>query len=79
MAQAKRKSDTKPKAAAPANAFDNAVQSEALARALLSLEPGLCNLDRMAGLCLSFSDDESDPRSISAVMLGAAVRNDRRI
>ena len=57
MAQAKRKSDTKPKAAAPANAFDNAVQSEALARALLSLEPGLCNLDRMARLCMYLGSD----------------------
>jgi hypothetical protein len=41
----------------PFNVFDDASRNEALARAFVSLEPDICDLDRMTRLCLRLSSD----------------------
>ena len=52
-----RRTASKIKPTGPASAFDDASRNEALARAFVSLEPDICNLDRMTRLCLHLSDD----------------------
>jgi hypothetical protein len=55
-----RRTASKIKPGAPANTYADAVRNEALARAFISLEPALCNLDRMARLCGHLSDDGAE-------------------
>src|SRR5947209_3686705 len=64
-----RRTASKIKPGAPVNAFGNAARNEAFARAFVSLEPDICDLDRMAGLCLHLHDDGTGPREYLTLSL----------
>jgi hypothetical protein len=52
-----RKPAPKIKPTAPVDAFDDASRNKVLARGFVSLEPDICDLDRLVRLCLRLSDD----------------------
>ena len=64
-----RKPAPKIKPTALANVFDDASRNEALARAFVSLEPGICDLDRMARLCLYLSDGGDETQEFLTICL----------
>jgi hypothetical protein len=64
-----RRTAPKIKPTGPASAFDDASRNEALARAFVSLEPDICDLDRMARLCLHLDDEENAEEFLTLCLL----------
>ena len=64
-----RRTASKIKPTGPSNAFDDASRNEALARAFVSLEPDICDLDRMTRLCLRLSGDGEEAQEFLGLCL----------
>ncbi len=64
-----RRTASKIKPTAPYNAIADAARNKALAKAFVSLEPGICDLDRMARFCLRLSDDGTEAEEFLTLCL----------